>query len=493
MADSNIAVTNLVATSGVGQNLITVTTAGGGLSDCLFYLNLQKVEIWASSTNNRGAATKVGETSTSTLPHGGLGVSATRYYWARAVDNSGLIGEWYPLSATAGIVATTSNQVPPNGSVGEPQLGNGAVTNLKLALLSVDSGNIRLLAVGDAHINSLKADKVTSGEINATVKLTAAQMEGGYLRIATGATVQSAPIVRVNAVMATGQSAMHVTSGFGAVGPTPEAALWVYNIARGLGSHAIRGTHDPVAPVSGQLDSAGLVAAANGYSFYTEAGLGVGPFTGAHDAFIRKDQPSELGMVIADRKVLFRKGISDGVTRVEVTSEAMDPTAWGVIANRTAFDPNALLGVLGPQLKEEDDYPRKEKLRRAFERGLIDDREYRDFTANPRSPLPPEVDAIRRPRGTALKRHLGKTDDQIMANGVGEGAALVCGRGGNLKAGDLLCTSDRPGHLMKQPPFIIDGQEVQVVTNYTFAKVREAYDFAGPDDRKLLLVFYYGG
>jgi len=106
MADSAIAVSALIATGGVG--LITLrwaTTAGS----CLGYMALDKFEVWASATNNRGAATKIGEDGSVSFVHAGLAMPTTRYYWVRARDLSGNLGDFFPLSATAGIVGTTSD------------------------------------------------------------------------------------------------------------------------------------------------------------------------------------------------------------------------------------------------------------------------------------------------------------------------------------------------------------------------------------------------
>jgi hypothetical protein len=60
MADTNILVTSATAVGGVQQIVHKATTdfAGGG---CLTYLALIGIEVWSAASNNRAAASKVGE------------------------------------------------------------------------------------------------------------------------------------------------------------------------------------------------------------------------------------------------------------------------------------------------------------------------------------------------------------------------------------------------------------------------------------------------
>lgn len=91
-------------------------------------------EVWASLTNDRATAVRIGTGAFSFL-HDNLGVGVTWYYWVRAVDTSGnLSTNYFPLSATAGIAATTG------------QLDN-------------------------QYISALSADKITAGTIDVVVRL----------------------------------------------------------------------------------------------------------------------------------------------------------------------------------------------------------------------------------------------------------------------------------------------------------------------------------
>lgn len=61
-------------------------------------------EVWSATTNNRGATgtTPVG-TGRTGFVHEGLGANDTRYYWIRAVDTSGNVSAFHPVSATGGV------------------------------------------------------------------------------------------------------------------------------------------------------------------------------------------------------------------------------------------------------------------------------------------------------------------------------------------------------------------------------------------------------
>lgn len=103
MADSNITVSALAVTSGIGHNFAQWSFSDPN-SDGLFSLKLDAVELWAASTNDRSAAAKVAEGRDS-AGHFALTQGATRYYWIKARNNAGRYGDWYPAGATSGVSA----------------------------------------------------------------------------------------------------------------------------------------------------------------------------------------------------------------------------------------------------------------------------------------------------------------------------------------------------------------------------------------------------
>lgn len=60
------------------------------------------IEVWRATTNNRASATKVAEVKATGYVDHSL-ETGTRYYWVRARSNTGLTSDYHPLSATAGV------------------------------------------------------------------------------------------------------------------------------------------------------------------------------------------------------------------------------------------------------------------------------------------------------------------------------------------------------------------------------------------------------
>ncbi len=79
-----------------------------------------------------------------------------------------------------------------------------------------------------------------------------------------------------------------------------------------------------------------------------------------------------------------------------------------------------------------------------------------------------------------------ETYDQISFNGVGEGQVNVCGEGGDIQSGDLICTSNMVGKGMKQ----LDQDSFKP---YTVAQSRETVTFSSPDEVKMIAVIYKCG
>ncbi|MBX3537343.1 MAG: hypothetical protein KF735_06895 [Chelatococcus sp.] len=446
MADSAIVIASVIKSGGAGLISLSVTTSGGGEDECLTYMTLNKVEIYASKTNNRATATKVGDTI-GTFVHGNLGVSETWYYWFRAIDNNTppLVGEWYPFSATDGVVATTSNQVPPPNSVGTPQLQDGAATAQKIANLAVGSahiqalavktGNIDNLQVTDAKVVSMSAAKLTAGVVTATITMNTPVINGGSIngaRLTVAGGNFSSPMVDLGGVAQTNISTVRISQG----GNNSEAALWVLNSGSGTTCHAIRGTKTVI---PGGDVSSGLVGAANNRAFYAEIGT-YGPMTGSHDAFIAKEAVTMPGDIVCDIRVIARNGINDTVTEVKVCDTIAMNNAVGVVTYRSAFDPSTIIA------------------------SFIE-------TANTACNF--------------LRRYCTDHFDLLVINGVGEGQINVCGRGGDLQPGDLICTSDLIGKGQRQADDLVRAS--------TVAKVREAVTFSHPDEVRLVACIYLGG
>jgi|SRR5882672_3652356 len=64
-------------------------------------LQLDQVEIWAATVNDRAQAIKIVEARNAAI-HASVVEGATYFYWARARDLSANFGDWYPLGANDG-------------------------------------------------------------------------------------------------------------------------------------------------------------------------------------------------------------------------------------------------------------------------------------------------------------------------------------------------------------------------------------------------------
>jgi len=146
MADGAITVTSLIANGGAQQIVLTWTS---DIGSCLPYLGLERYEVWAASTNNRANASKVAEVADFQYTHPNLPTKTRRFYWVRARDLSKNLGDFHPLSATAGVEATTFlPTVDPDtleGELEELTLGLTAGGTIKFVRLTgVRSGYSRI-------------------------------------------------------------------------------------------------------------------------------------------------------------------------------------------------------------------------------------------------------------------------------------------------------------------------------------------------------------
>lgn len=482
MADSEIIVSALSADGAVGSNVLTWSVTAGV---CLSYLVLDAVEVWASATNDRATATKVGETFGLQMTHSGLSANTTRYYWIKARDVSGNHGEWYPESATSGVSATTLTTEPGPNSVGSDELqddavqtehiANSAITSAKIGNAEITSAKIGNGEITNAKIQSLSADKITGGTISATISIDGPTITGGTVRTSSGSNrVEMSSASGQLRVYSSGASIVNLgpsASGSGGIldinsGPralralcsTGSSALFIANYGSGAGpgvdietqgtggdSHAVRGLNI----ASGGGDGAvGLSSAAGGYGLYAASG-GIGPFTGAHDALHPLDEePPQPGEIVYDRRVMSRAGIDDTLTVVGVSEALEQRGCVGVVSLVTELTPDAQLAAM----------PR---------------------SRNDKAPPGP------------TRRRLAERYRRLRINGVGEGQVLVCGRGGDLEPGDFICASSMPGKGQRQND--ASGEADDFPRRCTVAKAREAVKFDHDDQVKLVSCIYLCG
>lgn len=113
----------LTVTPGFGLNFLKATyddpNAAGGLPG----LAVDRIEYWASETNDRNAAELVDEGLEKGLHVFSDG--GARYYWARpriveAIDGERFHGDWFPASGSAGIEAAATAQLGDEGYIKLP-------------------------------------------------------------------------------------------------------------------------------------------------------------------------------------------------------------------------------------------------------------------------------------------------------------------------------------------------------------------------------------
>ena len=117
--------------------------------------DLSYIEVYESASNNRASATLIVTSDTDYATISAKSTTATTYYWLRAVDTSGNFSAFAPLSATAGVSATTVqtttadyqdlsivNAKIANLSVDQAKIANATITNAKIANATIESAKI---------------------------------------------------------------------------------------------------------------------------------------------------------------------------------------------------------------------------------------------------------------------------------------------------------------------------------------------------------------
>jgi hypothetical protein len=508
MPDSDIVCSGLIATSGVGQVVLAWAVSDPNQAG-LPYLTLGTVEVWAASANNRTGAAKVGE-ALSGLTHAGVPPGETRFYWVRPRNASGLYGDWFPLSATAGVAATAGTAQPGPGTITDieladsaitaPKIADFAVTNAKIANAAIDNAKIANAAIAsaniqdaaittakianatitDAKIASLSANKISASSLSAITAvlgsvyagfITGTTIQGGVFQTAgagrrveisestnaitvfnsggsivgrLGQTISDEIVLRIDASSsAAGASisnsgsgtALTLTSSFsqalvaGCSSSGPTGSFQQTGSGAAVHGHHIAGSGVGVFGQSGLWR--GEVGKPS-YAFYALYGP-YGPFTGAHDALISKLALVEPGDIVVDVTIIARQGVSDTLSEVAPSHERGQRAALGAVAGRYPLLLSDSMAAIDGEITD----------------ALVD------------------------------------RFDRLTVNSLGEGQINVCGRGGNLDAGDLIWCSDVPGKGERQPD--------DLVRSTTVAKAREPVTFDHPDQVRLVACIYLAG
>jgi hypothetical protein len=404
----------------------------GGLG----YLQLKHFEIWSASANNVNLASLIGTSRTTTFVDAGgsAGLSAgeTRYYWVRPINNAGTPGSFSPGATNGALGQTrtslsvsdlTAADLTATNQVSSPSVSARLISDLA-AILSHAGGAIDITALS-VHAPS-GVIQVLSAE---TISLAYAGPNYGTLS-GVGSMSMGGSDRSIN-----GNRTIAQTSVAGAAGNIFYDSL--FSVSGSLIPISIISvTGNAISSLTTGASTNGIVSTAiHGFAFYASGGYG--PFTGAHDALIEKGADIEIGDVLVDTDRFFRAGVSDAMSVVEPSSTPETPA----------------IGILS---LEPSPFSRAMKLS-----SLV----WVDYT----DPLMDELE----------ERY-----DHLIVNALGEGQVNVCGEGGAIMAGDLLCTSSVRGKLMRQSD--------DVVRSYTVARARENASLE-PEEVKMIACIYMCG
>lgn len=355
-----------------------------------------------------------------------------------------------------------------NATITGANIAGSTISGSNIAGATITGANISNSTITNAHINDLSADKINAGILTGRTIRTAAsgrraviESSSNDIRFynASGQVVvivgdysgvygASSGYFGLNAPTAVGVTADGTT--YGAVGTTtsiggaavngeatytgtaPTTAVRGRSRANNATAQGVYGISDYGRAVAGQGST---------WAFYAITG-GYGPFTGAHDAVIDKEDSITLGDIVVDGTLVGSWGVSDAMFEA-VVSTASNQFALGVYAGRAA----------APLISEESPsipYPSLNNLTESEYNALCED------------------------------------NDIAVVNGLGEGLINVCDYNGDISVGDLIVTCPVPGKGAKQAD--------DIVRSYTVARARQAVTWASePGTTKLIPCIYLSG
>jgi len=466
---SDITITALTAVGMVGQIAATVMASSPASMSCLPYMQPAKVDIYIAATNNFASATLAGTVNSAVgvLMVDGLPELATRYLWAIPKDPDGNAGARYP--AGGGVSVTTKATVP-DGSVTGPKLADGAVTPTKMSVgtLSAISANIGDILAGTITGVTFTGGVFRTGATGRRIEINGAD---NYLKAydTSGALVATFGVIDSSNALITGNrtGASDVmllananpsgtalrTTGRVVLSPSPTGAfdvevMDVVNNKTSNNAHAARFRNPNTG--GGHL-VAGISAGGGGYAGNAQVGGfysadGYFPFTGCHETVIRKDAEIAVGDIVRVKRIIARNGLSNVLAEVERTELVGDRAVIGVVSEIKELHKAGPIAALGGE---------------------------------------PTTEAAKQKRRRMARRYF-----RVAVNALGEGQMDVCGRGGDIGAGDYIITSDLPGK----------GQRLDMDQPVTFAleaaivaQAMEPVTFDSPDQVRRVAVFYRCG
>lgn len=337
--------------------------------------------------------------------------------------------------------------------------------SIKTNSIETSSLQADFIEVGDAasDVNSgattISGDKITTGTLNAdriqaNTTLTANSTTFGlgtnttFESLESGGQFIADSSTKFGLVVANENTSGHAM----AVGTRSTAAdKWAILAGSGANpgftsfSHAVGICDGTMAGNFIDVGSSEIELAKGSLAYNIVSGSG-NPFTGSHDGlYLKTSTKPAVGDILTDEAVIGRKGISDSITEVAMSSNANQANVIGVYAADapTGHKPSALLENVAAEGE--------------------------------------------RPQHQLKAEHANVFDtyDAVIVNAIGEGQINVCGENGDIAAGDLIVTSSTAGKGMKQ--------DDDIVRSKTVAKAREAVTFANASDTAQIACIYLCG
>lgn len=249
-------------------------------------------------------------------------------------------------------------------------------------------------------------------------------------------------------------------SSYGAVG--------VYGYGWGVYGTGVEGVSTYIG-VEGSGDNTGVygrstyiavMGSGGRYDFYANGsnklkGTVVASFTGAHEGLVQKSFVIEVGDIVVDCFNINNRDISQNIFSHTISTMTKQNNVVGVLGStRTSLLEETPLSLYD-KTKEQINIGTKEHPKLVYQK--VD---YYD--------------------------ELAESFDLVHINALGDGSINVCKDGGNIYAGDYICSSSRPGKGMKQ--------DDDLLHNYTVAKAREDCIWLdGADDVRMIACTYHCG
>lgn len=541
---SDITISSLTAVGGLGQialSAVPVTPLG---MTCLTYMQPAGVEFWASSTNNRGAASAIGTSDVGILVHGGLSDNTTRYYWARAVDPEGNYGAFYPASSTGGVSATTKTVTPGPNSITADMLQDGVISKQKFI-----PGITPVEIVASLPTNGNYAGRMVfwsgklyrhTGSPSGAAGFTAAVPTTDLLGQITHTQISTPNLAALSANLGT------VTAGtltanvayLGAVSAAQISASTLSAITANLGEvtagtvtgvtfrTAASGERAVISSSNNRLrffGSSGTLIASFGAYSSTEPkiniGIGAGLYINTSTGTVAlASEIINAGNGVAQRLATTANNYQAHALRAQNTGSGGGSGLVGIPGVGGGYAFYAEYGTYGPFTGSHPGLIRKgdeavpgdilidvkviarkgiddtvTEVARASEVGqrAVIGVLSRRMPLDPESLLNPFAQGPHDKEPSFIRRKLAERFDIVTLNGVGEGQVNVCGRGGDLEPGDFICASDLHGKGQRQNG--ADGEADDSPRRCTVARVRERVKFSSPDEVRLVSCVYLCG